>query len=55
MKMSNNVPLSIQENRNMTTRQLAAEHEISQSSVVRNLKAQNIHPYKIVILQELTD
>lgn len=50
-----NVLLSIQENPNISTRQLAREQEISQSSVVRIFKAQKFHPYKLTILQELTE
>ena len=50
-----NVLLSVQENPCIPTRQIARELEISQSSVERTLKAHKFHPYKLTILQELTE
>lgn len=50
-----NVLLSVEENPHVSTRQIARELEISQSSVERVLKVEKFHPYKITILQELTE
>lgn len=50
-----NVLLAVEENPTTSTRQVATEQEISQSSVVRILNAQKFHPYKLVILQEFTE
>lgn len=38
-----------------STRRASAELEISQSSIVRNLKACDYHPYKLRIVHELTE
>lgn len=50
-----NVVLNLQENPNNQTRQVGIENNISQSSVIRILKHENFHPYKLQIVQELTE
>lgn len=50
-----NVLLSVQENPYISSRQIGRELEISQSSVARTLKAHKFHPYKMIILQKLTE
>lgn len=50
-----NVLLSVQENAVVSARQLAREHHISHSSVLRMLKNAKLHPYKMQMVQELID
>lgn len=50
-----NVLLSVEENFNKPSRIAAGEHDISQRSVLRLLKSEKYHPYKIQLIQELND
>ena len=49
------VLLAVEAEPTTSTRRLSAEFNISQSSVCRILKKENIHPYKPVYSQELVD
>ena len=50
-----NVLLSAQENPCFPLEKIARELKISQSSMERSLTAHKFHPYKLTILQELTE
>lgn len=50
-----NMLLELQDNPHNTTRALAADNEISQSSVVKYLKKHQWHPYKVTLVQELNE
>lgn len=50
-----NVLLKIQESPSISSRQVATENDISQTSVLNVLKANKYHPYKITMVQELTE
>lgn len=50
-----NVLLEAQENFHISTRQLALNHNIDQSSVVNILKKGKYHPYKVQLVQELNE
>lgn len=50
-----NILLTTQQNPHTTTRELAANHNICQKSVVNVFKKYKWHPYKIVLVQELNE
>lgn len=50
-----NVLLSFVEDPHETTRSAALQHEIDQKSVLKILKVNKFHPYKIKLVQELND
>ena len=50
-----NILLEIEENHHLSTRQLALNHNVSQISVVRLLKKEKYHPYKVQLIHELNE
>lgn len=50
-----NVLLSTEENPHIMSRQIAANNEVSQRSVLRILKTEKYHPYKVQLVQELSE
>jgi alpha-L-fucosidase len=48
-----NLLLELQDNPHTTTRALAANHDISKTSVIKYLKRLKFHPYKLMLVQEL--
>lgn len=50
-----NVLLALQENPHRTTRELAADNGVCQTSVVKYLKKVKWHPYKVIRVQELNE
>lgn len=50
-----NILLEIEENHHLSTRQLALNHNVSQTSVVRLLKKEKYHPYKVQLIHELNE
>lgn len=49
------VLLSVEEDPHKSTRQMAREHNVSQASVLRLLKQQKMHPYKVIPVHELME
>ncbi|KAJ8948035.1 hypothetical protein NQ318_003368 [Aromia moschata] len=47
--------LDIQDNPHKPTRQVAADNDVSKTSILRLLKNQKYRPYKIHLVQELND
>lgn len=47
--------VDIEENPHKPTRQLAADYEISQSSILRVFKSEKYHPYKVQLVHELNE
>lgn len=50
-----NIALGLEEDAHSSSRQLAADNNISQRSVLRVLKKEKYHPYKVHLVQELTE
>ncbi|KAL1516206.1 hypothetical protein ABEB36_000125 [Hypothenemus hampei] len=49
------VLLTVEENPFLSSRQIAMQQEISQSSVLKSLKQNKWHPYKVHLVQELNE
>lgn len=49
------VLLEIEENPHKTTRELAADNDVSKSSILRVLHKEKYHPYKVQLVQELNE
>lgn len=49
------VLVEIEENPHKPTRQLAADNDVSKSSILRVLKEEKYHPYKVKLVQELNE
>lgn len=47
--------LSVEENPTSSTRQIARENNVSQTTVLRCLHKEKLHPYKLTFVQELTE
>ncbi|XP_071055457.1 uncharacterized protein [Onthophagus taurus] len=47
--------IEIEENPNISTRQLCLNHALSKGSIHKILHAENLHPYKPTLLQELSE
>lgn len=50
-----NIALSIEENVHNTSRQIALDNAVSQRSVLRVLRSEKYHPYKVQLHQELNE
>lgn len=53
--VAQNIAISLEENPHMSTAELANMHEISRRSVGRILKREKYHPYKIHLVQQLSE
>lgn len=54
-EVAQNIAISLEENHNLSTTELANMHAISRRSVGRILKRERYYPYKIRLVQELSD
>ncbi|XP_071055356.1 histone-lysine N-methyltransferase SETMAR-like [Onthophagus taurus] len=50
-----NILLAVEDDPHSNSRQIAADHQVSQRSVLRVLRAERYHPYKVQLVQELNE